>query len=43
LGRGARFYGVLEWLGWCWPYAVLVYAVSYTMLPNKAVRTEPHQ
>jgi hypothetical protein len=43
LGRGARFYGVLEWLGWCWPYAVLVYAVSYTMLPNRTVRTEPHQ
>jgi hypothetical protein len=35
LGSGARFYGVLEWLGWCWPYAVLVYAVSYMLLPNK--------
>jgi len=42
LGRGARFYGVLEWLGWCWPYAVLVYAVTYTMLPNRTVRTESH-
>jgi hypothetical protein len=35
LGSGARFYGVLEWLGWCWPYAVLVYAVSYMLLPSK--------
>ena len=35
LGSGARFYGVLEWLGWCWPYAVLAYASSYLVLPNK--------
>lgn len=35
LGSGARFYGVLEWLGGCWPYAVLAYASSYLVLPNK--------
>ena len=25
-GRFARFYGLGQWLGWLWPYALLVYA-----------------
>ena len=27
-GRFIRFYGFTQWLGWLWPYAVLVHAVS---------------
>ena len=27
-GRFVRFNGLAQWLGWLWPYAVLVYAVS---------------
>lgn len=27
-GRFVRFNGLAQWLGWIWPYAVLVYAVS---------------
>lgn len=27
-GRFIRFNGLAQWLGWLWPYAVLVYAVS---------------
>ena len=23
-GRFIRFYGLIEWLGWAWPYAVLM-------------------
>ena len=23
-GRFIRFYGLIEWLGWAWPYVVLV-------------------
>lgn len=26
-GRFIRFYGVVQWLGWLWPYAALLYAV----------------
>jgi VanZ family protein len=27
-GRFIRFNGLAQWIGWCWPYAVLVYALS---------------
>ncbi len=27
-GRFIRFYGLGQWLGWLWPYGVLVYAVA---------------
>jgi hypothetical protein len=27
-GRFIRFNGLAQWLGWCWPYAVLGYALS---------------
>jgi hypothetical protein len=27
-GRFIRFNGLAHWLGWLWPYAVLVYAMS---------------
>jgi hypothetical protein len=27
-GRFIRFNGLAQWLGWVWPYAVLVYVLS---------------
>ena len=27
-GRFIRFHGVVQWLGWLWPYAVLVFAMA---------------
>ena len=27
-GRFIRFHGLAQWLGWSWPYAVLVYALT---------------
>ena len=27
-GRFIRFHGLAQWLGWVWPYAVLVYVVA---------------
>lgn len=27
-GRFIRFNGLAQWLGWCWPYAVLAYVLS---------------
>lgn len=27
-GRFIRFHGVVQWLGWLWPYATLVYLLS---------------
>jgi hypothetical protein len=27
-GRFVRFHGLVQWLGWLWPYAVLVHALS---------------
>jgi VanZ family protein len=35
LGSGVRFYGVLEWLAWCWPYTVFFYAGSYLLHPRR--------
>ena len=26
-GRFIRFHGLVQWVGWCWPYAALIYAV----------------
>jgi len=26
-GRFIRFHGLAQWLGWCWPYAALLYAL----------------
>jgi hypothetical protein len=26
-GRFIRFHGLAQWLGWLWPYAVLVYVL----------------
>jgi hypothetical protein len=27
-GRFIRFNGLVQWLGWLWPYTVLLYAIS---------------
>ena len=27
-GRFIRFHGLIQWLGWLWPYALLMYLVS---------------
>jgi hypothetical protein len=27
-GRFIRFHGVVQWLGWLWPFAALVYLLS---------------
>jgi hypothetical protein len=27
-GRFIRFHGLIQWLGWLWPYAFLLYLVS---------------
>jgi hypothetical protein len=26
-GRFIRFHGVVQWLGWLWPYAALLYVL----------------
>lgn len=28
-GRFIRFYGLTQWIGWLWPYAVLLYLLAY--------------
>ena len=28
-GRFIRFYGLTEWIGWLWPYAVLLHLLVY--------------
>ena len=28
-GRFIRFHGLIQWLGWLWPYALLVYLVRH--------------
>lgn len=28
-GRFIRFHGLIQWLGWAWPYAVVVYLLHY--------------
>lgn len=37
-GRFIRFHGLSQWLGWLWPYAVLVYLVQQLSLPKPASR-----
>lgn len=32
-GRFIRFHGLIQWLGWLWPYALLVYLVGRLSLP----------
>ena len=36
-GRFIRFNGLAQWLGWLWPYAVVVYALL------RVSRTEPRE
>ena len=32
-GRFIRFHGLAQWLGWTWPYLVLLYALLQISLP----------
>lgn len=32
-GRFIRFHGLIQWLGWLWPYAVLAYLIRRLSLP----------
>lgn len=34
-GPWMRFYGAMQWLGWLWPYAVLVLALFHLMRPRR--------
>ena len=34
-GRFIRFHGVVQWLGWLWPYAVLVYVLLRVSRPER--------
>lgn len=38
-GRFIRFHGLSQWLGWLWPYAVLVYLVQQLSSPKPATRS----
>jgi len=33
-GRFIRFHGLIQWLGWCWPYALLLYLVRRLSVPS---------
>jgi hypothetical protein len=33
-GRFIRFHGLIQWLGWLWPYALLVYLVRRLSWPG---------
>ena len=35
-GRFIRFHGLAQWLGWLWPYAVLVYVLVRVSRPERA-------
>jgi hypothetical protein len=35
-GRFIRFNGLAQWLGWLWPYAVLVYVLARVSRPERA-------
>jgi hypothetical protein len=35
-GRFIRFHGLIQWLGWLWPYAVLIYLVRRLSSPASA-------
>jgi len=34
-GRFIRFHGLAQWLGWLWPYAVLVYVLVRVSRPER--------
>jgi VanZ family protein len=34
-GRFIRFHGIVQWLGWLWPYAVLVYVLLRVSQPER--------
>jgi hypothetical protein len=34
-GRFIRFHGLAQWLGWLWPYAVLLYVVLRLSAPER--------
>lgn len=38
-GRFIRFHGLIQWLGWLWPYALLVYLVRCLSISNPLNRT----
>lgn len=37
-GRFIRFYGVIQWLGWLWPYAALLHALARLASPGGKTR-----
>lgn len=37
-GRFIRFHGLIQWLGWLWPYALLVYLTRRLSLPQPVRR-----
>ncbi|MDW5440910.1 VanZ family protein [Polaromonas sp. SM01] len=39
-GRFVRFNGLVQWLGWLWPYAVLVYGLVYLSSRTMPTSTE---
>jgi VanZ family protein len=40
-GRFIRFHGVVQWLGWLWPYAVLVYVLVRVSSPERTPTIPP--
>jgi hypothetical protein len=34
-GRFIRFNGIVQWLGWLWPYVVLVYVLVRVSQPER--------
>lgn len=39
-GRFIRFHGVVQWLGWLWPYAALGYALARALHPGRREAAE---
>jgi hypothetical protein len=37
-GRFIRFHGLIQWLGWLWPYALLVYLVRQLSMAHPGRR-----
>jgi hypothetical protein len=37
-GRFIRFHGLVQWLGWLWPYAALVYVLMRASRPDRPPR-----
>ena len=40
-GRFIRFHGIVQWLGWLWPYVTLVYVVLRFSRRGQAWGTPP--